>query len=47
MAVGMVPCEIFDEMIEDHETNFENGDCLLLYTDGVTEATNDEAKNSE
>ena len=42
MAVGMVPCEIFDEMIEDHETNFENGDCLILYTDGVTEATNDE-----
>lgn len=42
MAVGMVPCEIFDEMIEDHETNFENGDCLFLYTDGVTEATNDE-----
>jgi len=40
--VGMVPCEIFDEMIEDHETNFENGDCLFLYTDGVTEATNDE-----
>ena len=44
MAVGMVPCEIFDEMIEDHETNFENGDCLLLYTDGVTEATNDEGE---
>jgi sigma-B regulation protein RsbU (phosphoserine phosphatase) len=42
MAVGMVPCEIFDEMIEDHETNFENGDYLILYTDGVTEATNDE-----
>jgi len=42
MAVGMVPYEIFDEMIEDHETNFENGDCLFLYTDGVTEATNDE-----
>lgn len=42
MAVGMVPCEIFDEMIEDNETNFENGDYLILYTDGVTEATNDE-----
>ena len=44
MAVGMVPCEIFEEMIEDHQTSFENGDCLLLYTDGVTEATNDEGE---
>ena len=44
MAVGMVPSEIFDEMIEDQETVFESGDCLLLYTDGVSEATNNDGE---
>ena len=44
MAVGMVPSEIFDEMIEDNETVFESGDCLLLYTDGVSEATNNDGE---
>lgn len=42
MAVGMVPSEIFDEMIEDNETSFKEGDFLLLFTDGVTETTNEE-----
>ena len=44
MAVGMVPSDIFDEMIEDKETAFESGDCLLLYTDGVSEATNNDGE---
>ena len=44
MAVGMVPSDIFDEMIDDHETAFDSGDCLLLYTDGVSEATNNDGE---
>ncbi|OUU25601.1 MAG: hypothetical protein CBC04_06410 [Verrucomicrobia bacterium TMED44] len=44
MALGMVPSEIFDEMIEDKETTFNPGDCLFLFTDGVTEATNQEGE---
>lgn len=44
MAVGMVPSQIFDEMIEDKETTFNSGDCLLLFTDGVNEATNQEGE---
>ena len=44
MAVGMVPSDIFDEMIEDQETAFDSGDCLLLYTDGVSEATNNDGE---
>lgn len=41
MALGMVPPEIFDQTIEDTELPFESGDSLILYTDGVTEASND------
>ncbi|MBT6959058.1 MAG: SpoIIE family protein phosphatase [Opitutae bacterium] len=40
MALGMVPCEIFDEVIEDKTIPFGQGETLLLYTDGVTETTN-------
>ena len=40
MAVGMVEPEIFDEVIEDVEIDFEQDDIFVLYTDGVTEATN-------
>ena len=44
MAVGMVDSELFDESIEDVEFEFNKGDVLVLYTDGVTEAEN---KNGE
>lgn len=44
MAVGMVPSEIFDDTIEDREITFGSGDSLLLYTDGVTEATNQDGE---
>ena len=44
MAVGMVDSELFDESIEDIEFEFNKGDVLVLYTDGVTEATD---KNGE
>ncbi len=45
MAVGMVPGEIFDASIDEVVRPFLPGDVLLLYTDGVTEASNE--KNIE
>ena len=44
MAVGMVPSSIFDDMIEDVETEFDSEDTLLLFTDGVSEATNQDGE---
>jgi phosphoserine phosphatase RsbU/P len=44
MALGMVPNDIFAEAITDHVEAFAPGDVLVLYTDGVTEAPNDEGK---
>ena len=38
MALGMVPSELFDEIIEDQSCTFEQGDMLVFYTDGVTES---------
>lgn len=40
MAIGMVSPEIFDTNIEDVSIHFGENDALLLYTDGVTECTN-------
>mgnify|MGYP005853200739 CR=1 FL=1 len=40
MAIGMVGPEIFDSVIEDLSIHFGDQDALLLYTDGVTESTN-------
>jgi sigma-B regulation protein RsbU (phosphoserine phosphatase) len=40
MAVGMVPSEIFDSIIEDTSIHFGSDDALLVYTDGITESTN-------
>lgn len=40
MAVGMVPPEIFDSIIEDTSIHFGSNDALLLYTDGITEIAN-------
>ena len=40
MAIGMVPPEIFDLSIADTTVDFNMGDALLLYTDGVTENVN-------
>jgi sigma-B regulation protein RsbU (phosphoserine phosphatase) len=42
MALGMVPSEIFDPVIADTSVPFVPGDGLILYTDGLTEATNAE-----
>ena len=44
MSLGMVPDEIFSEVILDHTESFHPGDVLVLYTDGITEAPNEEGK---
>jgi phosphoserine phosphatase RsbU/P len=44
MALGLVPDEIFAPTIEDRVELLGAADVLVLYTDGVTEAPNDEDK---
>lgn len=44
MALGMVPDEIFTAVIGDCTEPFATGDNLVLYTDGITEAPNEENK---
>ena len=42
--MALVPDEIFSSVIADSTERFEVGDALVLYTDGLTEAPNDEDK---
>lgn len=44
MALGLVPGEVFDLSIEERVEPFQPGDVLVLYTDGITEAVNEEGK---
>lgn len=44
MSLGMVPDEIFSAVIADRAAPFTVDDFLVLYTDGVTEAPNEEEK---
>ena len=42
MPVGLVNTELFDAAIEDKTVEFVPGSTLVLYTDGLTEAPNEE-----
>lgn len=44
MALGLVPDDIFSVAIADHTEPLNPGEVLVLYTDGLTEAPNDEGK---
>lgn len=44
MALGLMPDEFFSTTIVDYTEAFAPGDLLVLYTDGITEAPNDEGK---
>ncbi len=44
MAVGMVPDELFVNVIADRTEAFVPGDLMVLYTDGITEAPNEDEK---
>ena len=44
MPVGLVNAELFDAAIEDKTLEFTPGSTLVLYTDGLTEAPNEEEK---
>jgi sigma-B regulation protein RsbU (phosphoserine phosphatase) len=38
MALGIDSGGVFDRVLQDHTLKLDKGDCLVLYTDGVTEA---------
>lgn len=44
MALGLAPNELFSPAISDHTEPFAMGDLLVLYTDGITEAPNEDGK---
>tara|TARA_Y100001935_G_scaffold217449_1_gene189573 strand:+ start:6901 stop:9456 length:2556 start_codon:yes stop_codon:yes gene_type:complete len=41
VAVGMTKGEIFNKVVEEDTIQLEKGDILVLYTDGITEAQNE------
>lgn len=40
LAIGLDDGDVFSRVTKPHDIKLESGDCLLLYTDGVTEAMN-------
>jgi len=45
MALGIDNGDVFERVTRDHTFRMETGDCLILYTDGITEAL--DAKGNE
>lgn len=44
LAVGIDDGGVFERSTRDHEFELESGDCLLLHTDGVREALDDQER---
>ncbi|MBK9991441.1 MAG: SpoIIE family protein phosphatase [Verrucomicrobia bacterium] len=44
MPIGMVDPELFEAVIADRRESLRPGEAFILYTDGITEAPNDEGK---
>jgi sigma-B regulation protein RsbU (phosphoserine phosphatase) len=44
MAIGLTDPDIFDQIIKDKTTQLKQGDIVVLYTDGITEAQNREGE---
>lgn len=44
LALGIDAGPVFERVTEDYEAQFQTGDCLLLYTDGINEAENEEGE---
>ncbi len=42
MVVGIDSGDVFDRLTKDVAVPLEPGDCILLYTDGITEALDNE-----
>ncbi|MEM9830132.1 MAG: GAF domain-containing SpoIIE family protein phosphatase [Bacteroidota bacterium] len=42
LGLGIIRNDKFDQYIEVSEKHYQRGDIILLYTDGITEATNEE-----
>lgn len=42
LAIGLDDGDVFSRITKLHDIQLDSGDCLLLYTDGVTEAMNPE-----
>jgi len=44
IAIGLVDAEVFDAAISDVSFQLESGDGFIVYTDGITEALNEEGE---
>jgi len=45
IALGIDPGDVFERVTKDHVFHMEQGDILLLYTDGVNEAINEDGED--